>query len=174
MVGFAQWLESQIEQRGWNKAELARRATISDSMVSMVMGGQRNPGFEFCVSVASAFDVPPEQVLRRAGLLPAVPAEVEGEHELVGLFRRLSGELREAALAVVRNLVAIGGGWSGDEPLDPYRPRTFAERQAYGFAQEIQVLGPEDQRRVYDLMKRLRGDVEESGNAPTVPVDSGS
>jgi transcriptional regulator with XRE-family HTH domain len=173
MLGFAQWLESQIEERGWNKAELARRAALSDSTVSMVMGGQRNPGFEFCVSVAGALELPPENVLRRAGLLPAIPPAAEGEREVVTLFRRLSGELREAALAVLRNLVAIGGERADDEPLDPYRPRTFAERQAYAFAQDIQVLGPEDQRRVYDLMKRLRGDVEASDNVPTVSVDSG-
>jgi transcriptional regulator with XRE-family HTH domain len=98
--GFINWITEELEARGWNYSELARRAGVVPSTVSMTMSQQKNPGLDFCLGVAKALKVPPEDVLRRAGLLPAVP---EGDaryfQELRDLVAQLSPEEREELLA---------------------------------------------------------------------------
>ena len=69
-VAFAKWLEDQIKGRKWTRSELARRAGVSSAAISDVMNQNRNPGVELCSGIARAFSLPPEEVLRRAGLLP--------------------------------------------------------------------------------------------------------
>ncbi len=64
------WLENELETRGWTKAELARRAKINQSGLSMLFSGARGPGVDICQSLARALHFPPEEVFRHAGLLP--------------------------------------------------------------------------------------------------------
>jgi hypothetical protein len=45
----------------------ALKEILGHSTISMVISGQSNAGWEFCKGVALAFDVPPDQVFRRAG-----------------------------------------------------------------------------------------------------------
>ena len=47
-------------------------------------------------------------------------------------------------------------------------PRTIVERMALDLAHDLEAMPPDDQRRVIDLMKRLRGDrgEEETDNVP--------
>jgi hypothetical protein len=101
----------------------------------MILGGHRTANSDTCVKLASALDLPPELVLRRAGHLPQ----------------------------------QSGGG---DEPVG-HQPRTVAERAAFRLYQQLKELPPDDQERVFDLMKRLRGDRGVS-EADRVPVDADS
>lgn len=67
---FATWLDKELEKRGWNKSELARRANVGQSSISLIYSEKRNPGVEICLAIAKALDLPPEEVYRAAGLLP--------------------------------------------------------------------------------------------------------
>jgi transcriptional regulator with XRE-family HTH domain len=67
---FVNWLGQQLERRGWSYQDLADRAGFSRSGVSLVMTQRQGPGLDFCKGVARAFHLPPEYVLRKAGLLP--------------------------------------------------------------------------------------------------------
>lgn len=175
---FPRWLLAEIESRGWNKSELARRAGLNDSTVSMVMSGKRNPGFDFCVGVANALEVRPETVLRQAGLLPSEPPEVAEETGLLVVFRGLPQRLRQVVVEMVNSLARAQR--AGDLGLaedrvayETYEPRTFTERVAIGLARDLERLSEDDQRRVYDLMRRLRGDDRaESGESKPLPVDT--
>ena len=74
---FVTWLTATIAQRGWTWSELARRATVSPAALSMIISAKNRPGNDLCLRVAKALDLPPEAVLRYAGLLPDLPAPVE-------------------------------------------------------------------------------------------------
>lgn len=76
MESFVNWLNAELDRRGWSRSEAARRGGISDSMFGKVIGGFANPGIDFCRGVSRAFDVPMEEVFRLAGILPARPAGV--------------------------------------------------------------------------------------------------
>ena len=103
---FVDWVVEELKSRGWNNSELARRAGVGHSTISGILSYQRRPGLDFCIGVARAFKLPPEDVLRRAGLLPpALPKK----DELLGLDREIFEELsatgddfKQAVLKTVR------------------------------------------------------------------------
>ena len=97
---FVTWLSKEMEDRGWNNSELARRAGLVPSAVSQVIAGNRGTGPEFCRSVARAFGLPAETVFRKAGLLPALqgPEEDVTFGELLDVVRNLSVEERVMVL----------------------------------------------------------------------------
>ena len=99
---FSQWIISELDDRGWSYNELARRSGLSSATVSTVLSGKSNPGLEFCNGVASAFGIPPENVLRRAGLLPSVPEETITARELIFHFNLLDDEDQAEILEYVR------------------------------------------------------------------------
>jgi transcriptional regulator with XRE-family HTH domain len=98
------WLNKELDIRGWGYNELARRAGLSSGGVSHVMTGRQNPGYEFCIKVARAMGERPEHILRLAGLLPSLPPEVEEEQEAIQILRELSPQARTAALSMLRGL----------------------------------------------------------------------
>lgn len=69
MEDFTKWLADQMGEM--SQAELARQSGLSQGLISQILSGQRKPGVEACAGVARAFHLPPEDVMRRAGLLPA-------------------------------------------------------------------------------------------------------
>jgi len=108
---FVSWLNDELHDRGWNYSELARRmGNITPSGVSRAMSESGGISYDFCMGVARAFDVQPEDFLRKAGLLPALPARVREEREVQYLIRTLSSEEREAALAMLRGLAGYQAG----------------------------------------------------------------
>lgn len=80
------WLTSEMERRGWSNSELARRADVTHTSISRAINGS-TPGLDVCTGIAHAFRMPPEQVLRLAGLLPPLPG---GNVALPDVYHRLS------------------------------------------------------------------------------------
>ena len=72
IMSFAEWIDLELNKRNWNRADLARKSGMSESSISHIYTGRRNPGSELCAAIAHAFDLPPEVVFRAAGLLPPV------------------------------------------------------------------------------------------------------
>lgn len=67
---FIDWLNEELSKRDWSMRELARRANVSPSTINHVMAGRRNPGTVLCNGLAQAFNMSPESVLKKAGLIP--------------------------------------------------------------------------------------------------------
>jgi transcriptional regulator with XRE-family HTH domain len=100
---FITWLTDEMEERGWNNSELARRAGLVPSAVSQVVSGTRSPGFEFCKKTAKALGLPPETVLREAGLLPRLSSPDHGSmtlQELVDIIKNLPPERQSDLLSI--------------------------------------------------------------------------
>jgi len=104
MSEFGAWLLREMDKRGWNASELARRAGVSASNVSTIISGVKQPGFDFCVKTAPPLGYPPEMVLRAAGLLPPLPAP-DGDPllaELLATARALPSIERQRLVGVAR------------------------------------------------------------------------
>ena len=99
---FSEWLENELEKRGWKPVELANKANISRGSLSTILSHQRRPGPDVCLALARALSLPPELVFRRAGLLPPAPEPAPGEAELVQLFHELDPAHQEIVLTIVR------------------------------------------------------------------------
>ena len=169
MNKIGEWLADELTTRAWSSSELARRAGISQSSVSNVLTGKQVPGLEFCKGAAQALGISADRLLRLAGHLEPMPPEVVEEQEAVRLFRALSAQMRGVALSVLR---ALQSG-SRVAPASGEGSRSITERLAQEMARDLEALPPDDQARVFDLMKRLRGD-RGAGEADHVPLGADS
>jgi transcriptional regulator with XRE-family HTH domain len=107
---FANWLNEQLMQRGWDQAELTRRSRISSGLLSRIYAGERHPGPTTCRAIARALHLPPEEVFRQAGLLPKLRQQPEGSEELLHLYTEMTEEERSRLLAIARTLHGMGQG----------------------------------------------------------------
>jgi len=100
MNDFVNWLIDEMNKRGWSNSELARRAGVVHSTISMILSGKSNPGNDLCVGIAKALKIPPEEVFRRAGILPPLPAPDNDPtlEEITAYLKRLSSEDRKEVL----------------------------------------------------------------------------
>jgi transcriptional regulator with XRE-family HTH domain len=98
---FGEWLQEELEKRGWTQAELARRAKLTRGGISSLISGRNHPTAQTCVALARALDLPAETVLKAADLLPELPAPENDPTlgQLVDLMRRMTPEEREEVLA---------------------------------------------------------------------------
>jgi transcriptional regulator with XRE-family HTH domain len=66
VLSFGEWLEKELNLRGWTRVEFARRSGISRPHVGRLINDKRKPGPGTCAAIAKALDMPVEEVLRVA------------------------------------------------------------------------------------------------------------
>lgn len=101
---FVTWLNEELERRGWSQSELSRRVGVVSSTVSVILAYQKSPGVDFCLGLARALQITPEEVFRRAGLLPPLPAapDLSLMQQLSDLIKRLPEDERGEVLDYAR------------------------------------------------------------------------
>lgn len=104
---FGEWIQKELDKRGWDQAELSRRGDITSSQVSRIMSGLRNPGIDACSAIAHAFNLPEEIVFREAGLLAARPAATPALEEAQHLLSQLCDADQQIVLAQTRALLEL-------------------------------------------------------------------
>lgn len=102
---FSEWLLQEAEKADLSFAEIARRGGISHARISQVISGE-SPGWEFCLGIARGLKLPPETILRRAGILPSKPNSNERGERLLHHFNRLSEADQELAIALLEAMVS--------------------------------------------------------------------
>lgn len=100
---FVEWLTQELKERRWQQKDLAEAANVSDSTISLVLKGTRDPGKDLCNGIAKAFGIPPETVFRMAGILPALPGPEDDKlaREVVEAFKQLPISRRREVLGYV-------------------------------------------------------------------------
>lgn len=100
---FVQWINSEMDNRGWSLRFTAKMGGISHSALSLVISGGQ-VSYETCVALAKAFNMPKEVVFVKAGLLesPVIDPELD---ELAHLFQQLPPEKRKDFIAMARALL---------------------------------------------------------------------
>ena len=104
-MNFADWLLDQMHERRLSQSELARMARVSQSTISLVLSGERNPGPDLCLGIAKALNIPPEIVFQEAGIFPSSPEQTQHRKEADHLFSQLSDRQQEDVLTMMRALV---------------------------------------------------------------------
>ena len=100
---FSQWLLDEITERRLSYVEVAKRGGISHARISQVIGGEP-PGKRFCRGIAKAFDLPVEDIFRRAGILPPIPDLDANAEAMLHLFRNLPESEQDRVLTIMRAL----------------------------------------------------------------------
>lgn len=104
LTKFSEWLLHELEDRGWSIREVARRAELSHATINGILSEKANPGLDFCLGIARAFRMPPEIILRKAGLLPQLTKSTEENQQLVEYFQYLDNADRDRLLVIARTL----------------------------------------------------------------------
>ena len=99
---FAEWLNAELDNRDWSQSDLARAAGLGRGTISNVLNNVRQPGTEICTGIAAAFNLPPEFVFRKAGLLPPKKDEDPGFEEWKILLDNLDETDRQELLEFAR------------------------------------------------------------------------
>ena len=104
---FTDWVQNELNKRNWSRADLARRSGITQTHISRIMNQMRKPGTDALINIARAFQIAPEEVMRKAGLLPTATAnDRQASVELCKKIDKLSESDRQIILAMVNR---IGG-----------------------------------------------------------------
>lgn len=93
-MDFSEWLQSELDKRQWRQADLARSGKIATSMLSRIINRERFPGPDTCRSIARAFGIPPEEVLRQAGLLPKLSEDDAVIYRVSSRMRNMQADRR--------------------------------------------------------------------------------
>lgn len=79
----------ELKKREMSSADLSRQAGISKGAISHIVNSNRKPGTDMCLGISRAFNLPPEEVYRKAGLLPSVSEETAKTNEHTYLASQL-------------------------------------------------------------------------------------
>lgn len=77
-VEFSVWLQKQMDGRGWGQADLANRAGINRQVVWGYLNRRKKPSEDILIKIANALEIPPQEILRAAGVLPT-----ESNHDAI-------------------------------------------------------------------------------------------
>ena len=72
-IELADYLQRELDQRGWSQAELADKAKLDPGIISRALNRGRMPSVESLVAIANALGVRPERVMIGAGIFPPDP-----------------------------------------------------------------------------------------------------
>jgi transcriptional regulator with XRE-family HTH domain len=102
LSSFMGWLDMHLQRLGWTDNQLAKKAGISHSVISKARKQTQSVGWDACVGIAGALDLPPEVVLRQAGHLPTPPDRDDEAEELLHLFQQLPQDKKTDLLNIAR------------------------------------------------------------------------
>jgi transcriptional regulator with XRE-family HTH domain len=106
MGTFGEWLKSEIKIRNISQKELADISGVTPAQISRAISGSRGLGTDTLLSIARALRVSPEEVFRRAGVLPPRPNQDEQDANILERTSRMTPAQKRAVLAFISSLEA--------------------------------------------------------------------
>ena len=98
MTSFAEWIDHELQQRGWSRSEAARRGDFSPYMLDKVINGATKPGLSFLKKLSQAFGISLVEVLEHAGVYEKPPTQNQWDD----IFARLTPEDQAEMLEIAR------------------------------------------------------------------------
>ena len=103
---FAEWLQSEMNKRGWSQSDCARSADLNRAVINKLINGKSRPQPATLIAISRAFRIPVETAYRAAGLLPPSPDGDEITNEMLYIFKSLqSPRRRSTAIMLLKALV---------------------------------------------------------------------
>ena len=110
-MDFANWLQQELNKRGWNHSELARRSDVLPAQISRVIARRQGAGPDLCIAIAKGLELPRSEIFRARGWLASYPDDPYGP-ELDPRAEQLAREIsvmppqsREVTLEAVQAVV---------------------------------------------------------------------
>src|SRR5215208_3452285 len=104
---FSEWLQSEIDKRGWSQSECARASDLNRAVINKLLNGKCKPQPITLIAIARGFKIPVETAYRAAGLLPASSGGDDTTLELIHIFNSIQSPQRKTtAVMLLKALVA--------------------------------------------------------------------
>ena len=118
---FAEWLQSEIDKRGWSQSDCARAADLNRAVINKLVNSKSKPQPYTLVAIARAFKIPIEVAYRAAGLLPPSTGDDDSLEELIHAFKGIQSPQRRAtAIMLIKALCAEEEGERHSEEKAKY------------------------------------------------------
>ena len=103
---FSEWLQGEMDKRGWSQSDLARSAVLNRAVINKLLNGKSHPQPTTLEAISRALKMPIEIIYRAAGLLPAAPDMDETIEEAIHVLRNIRSTQRKAtAIALLKALI---------------------------------------------------------------------
>jgi transcriptional regulator with XRE-family HTH domain len=101
---FAEWLQSEIDKRGWSQSDCARAAELNRAVINKLLNSKSKPQPHTLIAIARAFKIPIEIAYRAAGLLPPSTDSDDTLEELVYIFKRIQSPQRRSTAMMLTGI----------------------------------------------------------------------
>lgn len=96
---FGDWLQAELNKRGWNQSDLARASHKGRAIINKIVNKTTVPTTETLIALSRGLGLPPETIFRASGLFPP-PATNEPLNlaEWIQIFLKADDATREDLL----------------------------------------------------------------------------
>ena len=106
-IYFSEWLQAEMNKRGWSQSDLARAADLNRAVINKLLNGKSHPQPATLEAISRALKLPIETTYRAAGLLPANSDNDDTLEEAIYVFKNIrSAQRRATAIALLKALIA--------------------------------------------------------------------
>ena len=106
-IYFSEWLQAEMNKRGWSQSDLARAADLNRAVINKLLNGKSHPQPSTLEAISRALKIPIEITYRAAGLLPANSDHDDTVEEAIYVLRHIRSAQRKAtAVALLKALIA--------------------------------------------------------------------
>ena len=105
-INFSEWLQAEIDKRGWSQSDLARSADLNRAVINKLLNGKSHPQPATLEAISRALKVPIEITYRAAGLLPINSDNDDAVEEAIHVLKSIQSAQRKAtAIALLKALI---------------------------------------------------------------------
>jgi transcriptional regulator with XRE-family HTH domain len=105
-IYFSEWLQAEMDKRGWSQSDLARYADLNRAVINKLLNGKSHPQPPTLEAISRALRMPIEITYRAAGLLPSTPDNDDAIEEALHVLKSIQSAQRKAtAIALLKALI---------------------------------------------------------------------
>ena len=105
-IYFSEWLQAEMDKRGWSQSDLARYADLNRAVINKLLNGKSHPQPPTLEAISRALRIPIEITYRAAGLLPSTPDNDDSIEEAIHVLKSIqSAQRRATAIALLKALI---------------------------------------------------------------------
>lgn len=105
-IYFSEWLQTEMDKRGWSQSDLARYADLNRAVINKLFNGKSHAQPATLEAISRALKIPIEITYRAAGLLPNNPENDDAIEEAIHVLKSIQSTQRRAtAIALLEALI---------------------------------------------------------------------
>lgn len=108
-ISFPDWVVNELHKREMTPADLSRKGGISESALSKMLNGVRNPGIELLIGISKGLSMPRIEVFEAAGLLGDQVPQSKDITRLAHRINMLPDNQREVIITLINAILSQGG-----------------------------------------------------------------